>query len=91
MPPETVIFIVPVAPPKQLTFVGVSCKLITGGDKIVMVCTFVQFTLFVIVIVYVPAARLFKSCVVAPVFHKYVYGQLPPQAETETLILPFTL
>ena len=32
----------------------------------------------VTVTLYVPAIRLLISCVVAPVFHKYVYGFVPP-------------
>ena len=47
----------------------------------------VQLLASVTVTQYVPATRLFRSCVVAPPVHKYVYGVAPPV--TVRLIDPF--
>ena len=37
------------------------------------------------VTLYVPAVRLFRSCVVSAVFHKYVYGITPPITDRSML------
>ena len=79
VPPLTVKSILPVAFPLHNTFtcVVINAKA-TAGWVIVTDIVSVQPFVSVTTTVYVPIPMFCKSCVVAPVFHAYVYGDVPP-------------
>ena len=69
---------------KTLVTVGVAVK--TEGSVTLTVTTKTQFWESVIVSEYTAAARWVKSCVVSPVFQRWVIGLVPPL--TTKLIAP---
>ena len=68
----------PVLSPLHRMSTPVMDKFIEGGSVRVIDIVSVHPFASVTVTLYVPAVRLFRSCVVSAVFHKYVYGFVPP-------------
>ena len=57
---------------------ALAVSLYIGSDEIIISSEFVQPLLSVTVIIYVPPVETCHGMSVLPVFHKYVYGVVPP-------------
>ena len=77
----------------QLGFVPLALAVKAVGAVMVVLPLMVQELASVIVTVYVPAPKLLTLVVVAPPFHAYVYGEVPPPGVAVTLpsVLPLQL
>ena len=79
MPPATLKSIAPLVPPLQAALVTVFVKLKgAAGCVMVVLAVAVQLLASVAVTLYVPAAMLDISSVVAPFDQRKVYGDVPP-------------
>ena len=70
VPPPTVRVTVPLVPPLQFTLVPAALAVRVAGCVIVLLVVAVQPLASVTVTEYVPALRVVRSCVVAPLLHK---------------------
>jgi hypothetical protein len=78
VPPDTDKLAAPVELPKQRTFVpDIEAASAAAGCVITTEAVVEQPLASVTVTEYVPAARLFRSSVVAPLDQRYVYGGVP--------------